>query len=105
MIIKRQIEHSLSSGSALINVDLTQKNEVRECQLRITEDNIKIAHCNTNVHYIFDYTMSEPRIEASLRDPLKVNISFSERYETEVKRFIQSLFGSEELTESVRLAN
>lgn len=35
ILIKKQIEHALGTGSALLNVDLAQKNLTKDCQLKI----------------------------------------------------------------------
>ena len=57
LLIKKQIEHALGSGSAVLNVDLVQKNDVKDCQIKITEDTITINHCHSQNRYSFDYTI------------------------------------------------
>jgi hypothetical protein len=36
VLIKKQVEHTLASGSAIINVNLSEKDEVKECQVKVT---------------------------------------------------------------------
>jgi hypothetical protein len=57
---------------------------------------MKIMHCNSSVQYTFDYSLGEPRIEASPRELNKVIIHFNEKYDAEITSFTNSLFGREE---------
>lgn len=57
VFIKKQIEHALGTGSAVMNVDLVQKNDVKDCQIKIMEDNMTINHCHSPNGFTFDYSI------------------------------------------------
>ena len=55
--IKKQIEHALGTGSAVMNVDLVCKSDVKDCQIKVMEDSISISHCHSSSRYAFDYAI------------------------------------------------
>lgn len=69
------------------------------------EDKIRVSHSHSHHQYTFDYSMGEPRIEASPKEPQKVVITFGERHEFEVVPFIKNIFGNEDMSASQRQRN
>lgn len=49
--------------------------------------------------------MAEPRIEASIKESTKVIISFSEKYAADVSGFVNTVFGYQDITSSMKLSN
>lgn len=66
----------------------------RECTLKLSDSLIRLIDNLTQTSYKFEYTIAEPRIDPNARDPTKLSVSFTERYEDELFKFLSTLFDS-----------
>ena len=51
-----------------------------------------ITHCNSTSNYRFYYCLGEPLINIFPKDPTRIRIVFSQKFENETLRFLMELF-------------
>lgn len=88
------MEGVLSSGQGTFTVFLEAPDRERECTLKLSDSLIRLIDNISQTSYKFEYTIAEPRIDPNLRDPTKLSVSFTERYEDELFKFLSTLFDS-----------
>ena len=61
--------------------------------MEITDDMIRLTHSNSSASYKFMYCLGEPVFDVFPKDPTKLTIIFSQKYESETLKFLMELFG------------
>lgn len=82
MLLKQAIEGALSTGEAKFQVDIGHEDRTKQCSLQITDDFMRIAHCNSSAHFKFYYCLGEPLINTLSKDPTNISIVFPQKYES-----------------------
>jgi len=76
--IKTDILNCLSVGSLSHPIYLLGGDQKeKECQLKLLENQIKIVHNYSDLHYVFDYSILEPMITANSKEVTKISILFN----------------------------
>lgn len=57
VLLRQTIEGALSTGEAKFQVDLGHFDRNKQCTLMITDDNMRISHCNSTAHFKFYYCL------------------------------------------------
>lgn len=79
IVLRQAVENALSVGEAKFNVDLSQKEDARQCLVSISDDFIHVAHANSSANFKFYYCLGEPMFEVFPKDPTKIRITFSQK--------------------------
>ncbi|CAM5999877.1 unnamed protein product [Sphagnum balticum] len=66
---------------AEFRIELERGEALRQCSLRVTEDNLRITHFNSNASIKLPYSLGEPVLTYSLQDGVRVALSFGQRAE------------------------
>ena len=102
VLLKQAVELAVSTGEGKYYVDVCQRESTRQCLLSISDDFLKLSHCNSSLNYRFLYNLVEPQINSHGKEPQLVTLSFTPKYEPETIAFLIDLFGDRNVPEEER---
>lgn len=105
MLLRQTIESALSTGEAKFQVDIGHSESTRQCTLQITDEHIRLAHCNSSAHFRFYYCLGEPLINTLPKDLTNIMIVFPQKYEAETIKFLTELWSDFSLTTEEKTKN
>ena len=84
--------NALAGRSLVVPVGVARGKQQIEANLQLFEAQMRISHRFRDLAYLFDYSILEPQFTPHPHDPTRATLSFSQKYEDDLNRFIRAVF-------------